>query len=475
MLPLATGDASAPQMVPCSPKFKDGRPYPWAGDVSNFILYPESANQTVYSKMTNPRDGGNYTCRVRNDSHAYQHTVSLQVIDAVRGYMGAPLPTYDLPDEQLVQLGSTARLFCEAFVGSIDLPDAQSEITWNRVGMNSSYLEEQKRFTLRSVARENNQVLGAYLTIRGVRKEDLGPYECRVANAGDQAILLKLWLREAEPSEPLNNNPKWRQLALAAIVLLAVAIALTAFRHRLGILALFCRQRLVQPDLQDGKDYDVLLTYLERDSGFAAEMLSTLKERYSYTCNAYQIFPNNDCDIAQNLRDAAQRSRRLMVIIRPSLAEALSGSVVMNTLGGSALTDRVSALQDLDDVECWDSSVLASLLQQLTRIHPQPVCVSLQALPQGYELRDHALASLLRIAPVIEWNQKKSLWFKNWSLLRLRLPPLRTKTSTPSGSVAIVCPGSRKELGTGKVVTTVVSSRSRRSTPSINDSLEILV
>lgn len=45
--------------------------------------------------------------------------------------------------------------------------------------------------------RENNQVLGAYLTIKGVRKEDLGPYECRVSNAGDQAILLKLWLREA--------------------------------------------------------------------------------------------------------------------------------------------------------------------------------------------------------------------------------------------------------------------------------------
>ncbi|KAE8742583.1 hypothetical protein FOCC_FOCC011877 [Frankliniella occidentalis] len=437
-------------------------------------MYPESANQTVYSKMTGPKDGGNYSCLVRNDSHAYLHTVALQVIDAV-SYMGPPLPTYELPDEQLVQIGSTARLFCEAFVGSIDLPDAQSEITWSRVGMNTSYLEEQRRFTLRSVARENNQVLGAYLTIRGVKKEDLGPYECRVVNAGDQAILIKLWLREAEPSEPLSTNPKWRQLAWAAIVVLAVAIILTAFRHRLGILALFCRHRLVQPDLQDGKDYDVLVSYLERDSGFASEMLTTLKERYSYTCNAFQIFPNADfCDCAQNLREAAKRSRRLMVIIRPSLVEALSGSVVMNTLGGSALPDRVTALQNLDDVDCWDTSVLASLLQQLIRLHPQPVCVSLQALPQGYEMRDHNLASLLRIAPVIEWNQKKSLWFKNWSLLRLRLPPLRTKNSTPSGSVAIVCPGSRKELGTGKVVTTVVSSRSRRSSP-MNGSLEILV
>lgn len=61
-------------------RFKDGRPYPWPGDISNFILYPESANQTVYSKMTGPKDGGNYSCLVRNDSHAYMHNVALSVI-----------------------------------------------------------------------------------------------------------------------------------------------------------------------------------------------------------------------------------------------------------------------------------------------------------------------------------------------------------------------------------------------------------
>lgn len=84
---------------------------------------------------------------------------------------------------------------------------------------------------------------------------------------------------------------------------------------------------------------------------------------------------------------------------------------------------------------------------------------------------------------MIEWNQRRSLWFKNWSLLRLRLPPQRTKQTTPSGSVAIVRPGARKELGTGVVVTTVVTSGTsntkRRSVPymesSLHDSLEILV
>ena len=460
--------------------FKDGRPYPWPGDVSNFILYPESANQTVYSKMTGPKDGGNYSCLVRNDSHVYLHSVALNIIDSAN-YMGAPLPTFEVPDEQVVALGATARLFCEAFVGSIDLPDAQSEIMWSRVGMNSSFIEEQRRFTTRSVARENNQVLGAYLTIRGVRREDLGPYECRVSNAGDQAILLKLWLREAEPSQPLGYSPRiWRRLAWVAIAVLILAITATAFRHRLGILALFCRHRLIQPDVHDGKDHDVIVAYLEKDEAFANEILAALKDRYSYTCKSYKIMQNAEFDCVNDLKESARHCRRLIAIIRPSMVEVLSGSVVSNTLGGSALPqNRVTALQSLDDADRWEPCVLGSLLQHLLRIHPQPVCVALQGMPSGSDSADHSLASLLRIAPVIEWNQRRSLWFKNWSLLRLRLPPLRTKQVIPTGSVAIVRPGARKD---GVVVTTVGSSSSakRRTAPysehsTIHDSLEILV
>lgn len=110
------------------------------------------------------------------------------------------------------------------------------------------------------------------------------------------------------------------------------------------------------------------------------------------------------------------------------------------------------------------------------------IFLSIQALPHGHDLSEHSLASLFRMAPVIEWNQRRSLWFKNWSLLRLRLPPLRTKHSTASSSVAIVRP-TRNEMGSGVVVTTTVvssgpSSRSRRNSPyesSLNDSMEILV
>lgn len=59
----------------------------------------------------------------------------------------------------------------------------------------------------------------------------------------------------SESAEPLGYNPKiWRQLAWVAIILLTLAVVATIFRHRLGILALFCRHRLVQPDFH-GKEF----------------------------------------------------------------------------------------------------------------------------------------------------------------------------------------------------------------------------
>ncbi|KAJ4428824.1 hypothetical protein ANN_25817 [Periplaneta americana] len=61
--------------------YKDGRPYPWPGEVSGFILYPESANQTIYSKSVVESDSGNYSCLVRNDTHELRHTINVTVMD----------------------------------------------------------------------------------------------------------------------------------------------------------------------------------------------------------------------------------------------------------------------------------------------------------------------------------------------------------------------------------------------------------
>lgn len=60
-------------------RYKGDKAYPWSADVSSFILYPESANQTIYSQAVTSIDAGNYSCRVVNDSQAVSHTTSLTV------------------------------------------------------------------------------------------------------------------------------------------------------------------------------------------------------------------------------------------------------------------------------------------------------------------------------------------------------------------------------------------------------------
>lgn len=61
-------------------RYKDERAYPWPGDVSTFILYPEAANQTIYSQVVADTDRGNYTCLMRNDTHIHMHTVILGLV-----------------------------------------------------------------------------------------------------------------------------------------------------------------------------------------------------------------------------------------------------------------------------------------------------------------------------------------------------------------------------------------------------------
>lgn len=47
--------------------------------MSRLILYPESANQTVYTPAVTAEDAGNYTCLLRNDSVVHSHTIKLTV------------------------------------------------------------------------------------------------------------------------------------------------------------------------------------------------------------------------------------------------------------------------------------------------------------------------------------------------------------------------------------------------------------
>lgn len=52
---------------------------PWPGTVSSFILYPKSANQTIFSVGIKLQDRGNYTCILRNDSVVIEHKIQLEI------------------------------------------------------------------------------------------------------------------------------------------------------------------------------------------------------------------------------------------------------------------------------------------------------------------------------------------------------------------------------------------------------------
>lgn len=63
-----------------SNRYKDDRPYPWPGAVSHFILYPESANQTIYTQETRVSDAGRYSCRARNDTDTMAGDITLKIV-----------------------------------------------------------------------------------------------------------------------------------------------------------------------------------------------------------------------------------------------------------------------------------------------------------------------------------------------------------------------------------------------------------
>jgi hypothetical protein len=44
--------------------------------------------------------------------------------------------------------------------------------------------------------REDNEILGSYMLIHGVRREDFGQYTCQISNTWFQSVDTTVWLRE---------------------------------------------------------------------------------------------------------------------------------------------------------------------------------------------------------------------------------------------------------------------------------------
>ncbi|KAK4878947.1 hypothetical protein RN001_007093 [Aquatica leii] len=375
--------------------YKDGKPHPWyAAGVSKLIIYPKSANQTIYTRSVTMDDAGNYTCLLRNASVVYAHTITLTVYKRLPD---DPKVTY-ISDNTQVQVGQSIRLFCEAFVGLVDLPDAYSEAVWIKYGENETF-DKDPRINRIKVSRENDQTVGAYLTIQDLKKEDYGRYVCIIKKPGS-SIELHTHLYEITDTLYINPNPvPYKKLLIGVgigILLLLTALILNLqyglflrvqFKDRFGRL----------PD-KDDKINDVLVLYSEKDSELAlGVLLPTLEAKYNYKCGSRQL-PQNLSVWYKDISEAFCKSRRIVAVISPSSVS--------------------------DD---WQCSVLYQALKQLYQLDSQFCCVTLKPFPTNGEQEKNSqgesFSSLVRNINVIYWQRSKDESF--WLSLRLKLPPKR--------------------------------------------------
>ncbi|EDO63263.1 AGAP001350-PA [Anopheles gambiae str. PEST] len=165
-------------------RFKNNKPHPWSKDVSSFIVYPEAANQTIYSPRLEENDIGNYSCILRNETHAIKHEIELRLQDKLDN----PMPTFR-PKDLMVSVGESARFYCEAFVGNLYLPDATNEIVWSQ--MFDDHPHNVSDSMQVNVTREEGQIIGSYLSIPNIQAHHYGRYRCQIVS-GNSAQKLNL-------------------------------------------------------------------------------------------------------------------------------------------------------------------------------------------------------------------------------------------------------------------------------------------
>ncbi|XP_049822334.1 interleukin-1 receptor accessory protein-like 1-A [Aethina tumida] len=385
---------------------KDGKPYPWPTSFSRLILYPESANQTVYTQSVTEDDAGNYTCVLRNDTVVIQHTIQFKVFEKVPD---DPKVTY-LSDNKEVILGQELRLFCEAFAGRVDLPDAHNDAVWHKTGDHNGTMDKDPRIHQIKSAREEEHVYGTYLIIDNVRKEDLGEYVCMITKPG-KTIEKFVTVRETVQIVYLNPNPiPVKQLLLFSLgILLGITTAIILYvRYALKV-RVHMKDLLAPIEDSTGKTSDVLIVYSDKDSEIAlGVLLPTLENRYNYKCASREL-PKDVNQWYTDLKTPAQNSKRLLAVISPA-----------------ALKDN------------WENENVLMALKQLQSVGPQLCCVTLKELPlkenEVKNAQGETLTGLSRSLNVILWEQGENEKF--WLSLRLRLPPNRrveTVITVPQG------------------------------------------
>lgn len=378
--------------------FKDGVAYPWSAGVSSLILYPEAANQTLYSQRAARADAGNYTCRMSNETSSETHTVRLDILEKP-----SDVPkTMFISQDQWVEEGAELRLYCEALIGRTYLADARSDLSWKRVWPNGSESDLLPTQTEIKTTREDiEDITGSYLRFGRVSARDYGTYAC-VVHSNDVVSKNSVTVHYKDGGMSVlpwsgDSEVPWRALLLgcaAGTIILASLVALhrrctprilLAARHARARTATAAHLARVLE-----KEFDVLVCWTAVDAELVrGALLPTLTLKYKYRVHTAQL-PTQPDNWYNEIMLEMPRCRSVLTVLSPAQ---------------------------------YSPPQLLNALRQLGALPAPPVVVLLQDLPnlkrEAKETGERACA-LLRRARVVAWRHVHERAF--WTQLRLELP-----------------------------------------------------
>ncbi|XP_059049398.1 uncharacterized protein LOC131844506 [Achroia grisella] len=352
--------------------FKNGTPYPWSAGVSNLILYPEDANQTLYTGGATRADSGNYTCRISNETHSDVHTITLDVLDKP---IDRPRTMF-ISKDQWLDLGDELRLFCEALVGKSYLADALSDLRWRKISPNGTIDLLPTQNETKTYRDDINDIRGSYMRVARVTLQDFGTYACEVRSNG--AVVTKTvtvhYRDEASSSGAVDAVPgststwgsasgvgaggassvPWRALALGAACAAAVLVSAAALHRRcsprLLLAARQLRARAAGPAHRARvleKEFDVVVCWTPVDAELVrGALLPTLTLKYKYRVHTLQLSTMPD-NWYNEMSPELARCRSLLAVVSPSQYTPQQLLEALRQLRALPLSPVVVLLQDL--------------------------------------------------------------------------------------------------------------------------------
>ena len=132
-------------------------------------------------------------------------------------------------------MGDSARFYCEAFIGKVDLPDVITDIKWYQVFENQEIeVNDNDAENQEAVKREDGQIVGSYLEIREVKAHNYGKYLCRIeiGNSPTHRLEMSSWLILNQPikaneSNFIYNPYLWALCAAFIVICLVVLLKMT--------------------------------------------------------------------------------------------------------------------------------------------------------------------------------------------------------------------------------------------------------